>query len=227
MKITYIEDDPVLGRYVAQGLGEAGHLVRIHTDGKSGLAGVLADPPELLITDWQLPGFSGIEVIAAVRSANLPLPILLLTVRDQVYDRVRGLDSGADDFLTKPFAFEELLARVRALGRRPASSGPETAPILRCGSLLIDPLRHIATVNGMPVPLTYKEFMLLEFLARRAGQAVPKTVINQGIWDRDYDGRSNLLEVFIARIRAKLANAGAPDLIDTVKGVGYRLIVTA
>ena len=225
MKITYIEDDPALGRYVAQGLGEAGHGVRVFTDGESGLAGVLGDPPELLITDWQLPGRSGVDLIAAVRAAGLGLPILLLTVRDQVDDRVRGLDSGADDYLTKPFAFEELLARVRALGRRPAvAEGPS---ILRCGALLIDPLRHLATVNGAALPLTFKEFMLLEFLARRAGQAVAKTVINQGVWDRDYDGRSNLLEVFIARIRAKLAAAGAPEMIETVKGVGYRLAASA
>ena len=231
MKITYIEDDPALGRYVAQGLGEAGHGVRVFADGESGLAGVLGDPPELLITDWQLPARSGVEIIAAVRAAGLGLPILLLTVRDQVDDRVRGLDSGADDYLTKPFAFEELLARVRALGRRPTTGGSaggiDTAPILRCGALLIDPLRHLATVNGAALPLTFKEFMLLEFLARRAGQAVAKTVINQGVWDRDYDGRSNLLEVFIARIRAKLAAAGAPEMIETVKGVGYRLAASA
>jgi DNA-binding response OmpR family regulator len=221
MQIIYIEDDPALGRYVAQGLGEAGHGVRVFTDGTAGLAGLLAEPPELLITDWQLPGRSGVEVIAAARAAGLGLPILLLSVRDRVDDRVRGLDSGADDYLTKPFAFEELLARVRALGRRPAAGEGDGA--LRCGALIMDPRRHAATVNGAALALTFKEFMLLEFLARRAGQAVAKTVINQGVWDRDYDGRSNLLEVFIARLRVKLAGAGAPEMIETVKGVGYRL----
>jgi two-component system OmpR family response regulator len=218
--IHYIEDDDTLRRYVTQGLQEAGHLVHAYADGAEGYQALLKTPAELLLVDWQLPSLDGVTLIERVRQAGMTLPILLLTVRDQIDDRVRGLDSGADDFLTKPFAFEELLARIRAVSRRPPAL---TDGVLRCAKLEMDLLKRSVTWAGRPLTLTAKEFVLLEFLARRAGQAVSKTVISQGVWERDYDGRSNLLEVFIARLRQKLAVVGALPLIETIKGTGYRL----
>lgn len=220
MRILLIEDDPRLREVLARGLREAAHAVDE--------AGTVADARTLaaveafdvIVLDVNLPDGSGFDLTRAWRADGLSLPILLLTARDDVEDRVRGLDAGADDYLVKPFAHAELLARLRALGRRSADTLP---PLLEVGNLVVDPGSRTARRGETPLDLTTTEYALLEFLARHPGQVLGRERISASVWDENYDPLSNIIDVYIARLRRKLGEAGGPALIHTVRGAGYVL----
>lgn len=218
MRILLVEDDEGLGQAVYQALQEEGYAVDWAQTGEIGRELALLEPYDLLLLDWMLPGASGLEICGAVRSAGHEVPILLLTARDAVEDRVCGLDRGADDYLVKPFALQELLARLRALLRR--KDGGTRDPILKAGDVWLDPSRHEVSKGGEPVALSKKEYQLLECLMRHPGQVLSRAQIAGHIWDYDYSASSNVVDVYVRGLRRKL---GAPFLIRTVRGAGYQL----
>lgn len=221
MRILFAEDDPTLREFVAKGLGEAGYAVDAVGDGESALLAADVVAYDLAILDVNLPGHDGFELCRLMRARPDRGPaILLLTARDAIGDRVAGLDAGAEDYLVKPFAFAELLARVRALLRRGAGS----APILRVADLELDPSSRMVWKSGTDVQLTAKEFAVLEYLMRNPGQVVTKAMISEHVWNFELDADSNFIEVYIYAIRKKLnIGAGGSGLIQTIRGVGYRI----
>jgi two-component system copper resistance phosphate regulon response regulator CusR len=221
MKILVVEDEPKTGDYLKQGLGEAGFVVDLARDGIDGLHLGETGDYDLAILDVMLPGRDGWQVLAGLRRAGKDMPVLFLTARDQVEDRVRGLELGADDYLVKPFAFAELLARVRTLLRR-GGRGQEPQ-ILRAADLELDLLRRRAARDGRPIDLTAKEFALLELLLRRRGEVLPRSLIASQVWDMNFDSDSNVVEVAVRRLRAKIDDGFEPKLIRTVRGMGYVL----
>ena len=221
MKILIVEDEPKTGDYLKQGLTEAGFTVDLVRDGRDGLHHALTEAYDLAILDVMLPGLDGWGVLAGIRRAGKDMPVLFLTARDQVEDRVKGLELGADDYLVKPFAFSELLARVRTLLRRGAkTSGAE---LLRVADLELDLLRRRVTRAGKRIDLTAKEFALLELLLRRQGEVLPRSLIASQVWDMNFDSDTNVIEVAMRRLRAKLDDPFEPKLIRTVRGMGYVL----
>jgi two-component system copper resistance phosphate regulon response regulator CusR len=221
MKILIVEDEPKTGDYLKQGLGEAGFTVDLVRDGADGLHHALSEAYDLAILDVMLPGLDGWGILAGIRRAGKDMPVLFLTARDQVEDRVKGLELGADDYLVKPFAFSELLARVRTLLRRGAkTSAPE---FLRVADLALDLLRRRVTRAGKRIDLTAKEFALLELLLRRQGEVLPRSLIASQVWDMNFDSDTNVIEVAMRRLRAKLDDPFEPKLIRTVRGMGYVL----
>jgi DNA-binding response OmpR family regulator len=224
MRVLLIEDDHRLARLIAGVLREERHEVDVANDGNEGVDLALRGIYDVAIVDWMLPGRDGPSIARAVRAARVPLPILMLTARGQVEDRVAGLDSGADDYLIKPFAFEELLARVRALGRRylPTSGDPDE---LRCGDLVLDTRAHSARKAGQPLDLTQTEWKLLEFLMRHPGHTLSRRQILDYVWDYTSDVQPTMVDVYVSYLRRKLAVGPDPDPIRTVRGVGYRLEV--
>lgn len=222
MRILLIEDDQRLARLIARVLHDEHYQVDIVHDGETGLDYALRGVYEVAIIDWMLPGRDGPSVCRAVRAARLPTALLLLTARGQVEDKVVGFDSGADDYLVKPFAFEELLARVRALSRR-FTLQPEDAGELRVGELVLD-LRHHVVRRGMrSLELTLTEWNLLEYLMRNAGQALTRQQILDYVWSYEHDVQPQMVDVYVSYLRRKLNAPGEADLIATVRGVGYRL----
>ncbi len=222
MRILIVEDEPKTGDYLRQGLQEAGFGVDLARNGPDGLHLALTGAPDLLILDVMLPDLDGWQVLQTLRAAGREMPVLFLTARDQVEDRVRGLELGADDYLVKPFAFSELLARVRTLLRRGKAKEPE---ILRAADLELDPLKRRATRAGQRIDLTAKEFALLELLLRRQGEVLPRSLIASQVWDMNFDSDTNVIEVAVRRLRAKMDDPFDPKLIRTVRGMGYVLEV--
>lgn len=221
MKILIVEDEPKTGDYLKQGLGEAGLIVDLARDGWEGLELARSGPYDLLILDVMLPGLDGWQVLAGLRRAGVETPVLFLTARDQVEDRVKGLELGADDYLVKPFAFAELLARVRTLLRR-GRSGLEPT-VLKVADLELDLLRRRVSRGGDRIDLTAKEFALLELFMRRAGEVLPRSLIASQVWDMNFDSDTNVIEVAMRRLRAKIDDDFEPKLIRTVRGMGYVL----
>ncbi|HTN29968.1 MAG TPA: heavy metal response regulator transcription factor [Pseudomonas sp.] len=221
MKLLVAEDEPKTGTYLQQGLGEAGFSVDRVTSGTEAVQQVLSEPYDLLILDVMLPGLDGWEVLRRVRAAGQDMPVLFLTARDRVEDRVKGLELGADDYLVKPFAFSELLARVRSLLRR--GNQAAVATHLRIADLEVDLLKRRAVRAGRRIDLTAKEFALLELLLRRRGEVLPKSLIASQVWDMNFDSDTNVIEVAIRRLRAKIDDDFEPKLIHTARGMGYML----
>ena len=221
MKLLIVEDQPKTGQYLRQGLSEAGFITELAADGITGQHLALTGDYALLILDVMLPGRDGWQILQAVRSAGLDMPVLFLTARDAVEDRVHGLELGADDYLVKPFAFSELLARVRSLMRRGSSTPQETS--LQLADLRLDLIRRRVERNGQRIDLTAKEFSLLELLLRRQGVVLPNSLIASQVWDMNFDSDTNVIEVAIRRLRLKIDDSHEQKLIHTVRGMGYVL----
>ncbi len=222
MKILIVEDEHKTGDYLKQGLSEAGFVVDLARDGVDGMHLALSEPYDLVVLDVMLPGLDGWQVLRAVRDAGRHVPVLFLTARDRVEERVKGLELGADDYLVKPFAFSELLARVRTLLRRGKAKEPE---VLKAADLELDLLRRRVTRAGRRIDLTAKEFALIELLMRRQGEVLPRSLIASQIWDMNFDSDTNVIEVAVRRLRAKVDDEFEPKLIHTVRGMGYVLEV--
>jgi two-component system copper resistance phosphate regulon response regulator CusR len=218
MKILIVEDEIKTGDYLKQGLTEAGFVVDLCRDGTDGLHAALTESYDLAILDVMLPGCNGWEVVQEIRRAGKTLPIIFLTARDQVDDRVKGLELGADDYLIKPFSFSELLARIRTRLRRGAGAEPD---VMRVADLELDRLRRRVTRAGKRIDLTGKEFALLELLLRRQGEVLPRSLIASQVWDMNFDSDTNVVEVAVRRLRAKIDDDFELKLIRTMRGMGY------
>jgi two-component system copper resistance phosphate regulon response regulator CusR len=220
MKILVIEDEVKTANFLKKGLSEAGHVVDISADGLGGLHLALEVDFDLVILDVMLPALDGWKVLKRLRETGRKTLILMLSARDTVQERVRGFELGADDYLVKPFAFSELLARVRSLLRR---SSPRPQETIRMADLEIDLLRHRATRSGQRLDLTSKEFLLLSLLARRAGEVLSRTLIAEAVWDMNFDSDTNVVDVNVRRLRSKVDDPFEIKLIHTVRGAGYVL----
>lgn len=219
MKVLVVEDNKKLASFLSRALMEEGYTVDIVGDGSTAIEQIQTLPYDLVVLDWMLPEADGLSVCRTLRQKGNHVPILMLTARADVSERVAGLDAGADDYLAKPFDLSELLARVRALGRRAAVSDP----VVRIGALLVDRGERRAMVDGRKLELTPREFALLAYLARHAGRIVPRTELLAKVWEMNFDPGSNVVEAHVKNLREKLADHAA--LIETIRGVGYRLSV--
>jgi two-component system, OmpR family, copper resistance phosphate regulon response regulator CusR len=220
MRILLVEDDPGVRRFVIKGLREQAYAVDAATTGEDALYQADINEYDLIILDVMIPAPDGFEVCRRLRKAGRRTPILMLTARDAIEDRVSGLDRGADDYLTKPFEFRELLARLRALLRRSTELHP---PSLRVGELVLDTAAQNATSGGHAISLTHKEYALLEYLVRNAGRVVSRADIAEHVWDETFDPFSNLIEVYINRLRRKIDPDGSSGILQTRRGAGYIL----
>lgn len=218
-RILIIEDDEAILKFLRRGLAYEGYQVDIAPDGETGLSVARDQPPDLVILDWMLPGLDGLEVCRRLRSGG-PLPILMLTAKDNVSDRVEGLDAGADDYMVKPFSLDELLARIRALLRRSQPSRPK---VLSFRDLTLDTGTRQAKRGDRVISLTAKEYELLELFMRHPRQVLTRDLIFDHVWDYDFGGESNIIEVYIRYLRQKLELEEEPRLIHTVRGMGYVL----
>jgi two-component system copper resistance phosphate regulon response regulator CusR len=222
MRLLVIEDELKLAQYLHKGLGENGHVVDVAHDGIEGRRLALGGDYDLVLLDVMLPGVDGFGVLQAIRAEKRALPVLMLTARDRVEDRVRGLENGADDYLVKPFAFSELLARVGALLRR-GQQAPQPATELSLADLRLDLLSRRAERGAARLDLTAKEFKLLALLLRRRGQILSRTTLAEQVWDMNFDSDTNIVEVAVRRLRAKLDDPFPNKLLHTVRGMGYVL----
>jgi DNA-binding response OmpR family regulator len=221
VRILLVEDEPSAARFIAKGLREAKHAVDIATDGIAASRQCQENDYDAVILDVMLPGKDGLAVCRDLRAAGSDVPVLMLTARDAVEARVQGLDAGADDYLTKPFDFRELLARVRALTRR--DRRPLAPERIEVGPLAIDVAGQRVWVDGRELELTSREYALLEYLARRAGEVVGRADIAEHVWDENYDPFSNVVDVYVQRLRRKVDTGDGPSLIRTRRGQGYQL----
>ena len=221
MKLLIVEDETKIGDYLRQGLSEAGFVVDLARNGLDGLHRAMTDSFDLIVLDVMLPDVDGWRIVRSLRESGNGVPVLFLTARDSVDDRVKGLELGADDYLVKPFAFAELLARVRTLLRRGAK--PETETTLEIADLELDLMRRSVTRGGQRIQLTAKEFALLELLLRRQGEVLPRSLIASQVWDMNFDSNTNVIDVAIRRVRAKIDDGFETKLIHTVRGMGYML----
>jgi heavy metal response regulator len=221
MRILVVEDERKVVSFIRQGLEEEGHAVEVAEDGEAALELILDDRPyDLIVLDVMLPRRDGFKVLKASREQRIQSPVLLLTARDTVRDKVTGLDLGADDYLTKPFAFEEFLARVRALLRR-GSAAP--APVLRLADLTLDPATREVVRGGRRITLTAREYALLEYFLRNVGRVLTRPMIAEHVWGLDFDTETNIIDVYVGYLRRKLDTEGEPPLVHTVRGAGYVL----
>jgi len=226
MRLLIIEDDPQAAGFVVKGLSQAGHVIDHAATGPQGLSMALTGSYDALVVDRMLPGMDGLSVIEALRSEGRTVPVLILSALSQVDDRVRGLKAGGDDYLTKPFAFSELEARLEALARRGA--GDDAAKTrFSVGDLELDVLERRVTRQGKTIPLQPREFKLLAFLMRHAGQVVTRTMLLEGVWDYHFDPQTNVIDVHISRLRSKIDKGFEPPLLHTVRGAGYTIRVPA
>jgi two-component system OmpR family response regulator len=220
VRVLVVEDEVKMVRAVRRGLEQEGYAVDSASDGDEGLYLATENAYDAIVLDVMLPGIDGFEVCRRLRAERRWAPVLMLTARDAVADRIEGLDVGADDYLVKPFAFGELLARLRALIRRGAVERPA---VLRAGDVILDPAAHAVTRSGRQVEVSAREFALLEFLMRHPGEVVSRTAILEHVWDYSYDGMSNVVDVYVGYLRRKLEQPFGRTLIRTVRGVGYVL----
>jgi two-component system OmpR family response regulator len=220
MRMLLIEDEPKMAALLRRGLTEEGYAVDVVHTGTDGIWAATENPYDAIVLDVMLPDIDGFEVCRRLRAADRWAPVVMLTARDAVRDRVAGLDAGADDYLTKPFSFGELFARLRALLRRGAAERP---PVLQVGDLTLDPAAHHVARGDVEVRLTAKEFALLEYLMRRAGEVLSRTRLIEHVWDFGYDGDSNVVDVYIRYLRDKIDRPFGQATIETIRGSGYRL----
>ena len=219
MRILVIEDERQLAGHITRALSRHGHCLTTVHDGAEGLKAVLADPPDLVVLDLNLPGLDGLAVLARLRAAQSPARVLILTARGEVGDRVKGLHAGADDYLAKPFSMDELAARAEALGRR---SGASTADdLLKIGDLHMDIRRRRVMRAGRAIALSPREFDVLQVLMQEPGRPFSRTELCERVWQRDHEYDTRTVEIFITRLRKKIESPDAPPLIHTVRGVGY------
>ena len=221
MRILIIEDDPRTSEYVVKGLSEAGHLAEALADGRDALVHATHTPYDVLVVDRMLPGLDGLLLVRALRASGIQTPAIFLTSIGGVDDRVDGLEAGGDDYLVKPFAFSELLARINALGRRPAVQAEKT--ILRVADLELDMARRTVRRNGQKIDLQPREFTLLEVLMRNEGRVVTRTMLLERVWDFHFDPKTSVVETHISRLRAKIDRPFAVALLHTVRSTGYSI----
>jgi len=222
MRLLIVEDEERIIRFLKQGLEEESYAVDVVYDGPSALDWVAGAEYDLILLDVMIPGLNGFEVCSILRNRGVTTPILMLTARDEVDDRVQGLDAGADDYLSKPFAFKELLARIRALTRRSVTVN-STTTILTFADLTLDTVAHTAKRGYRDIELTPKEYALLEYFMHHARRPLSRTLIREHIWGYDYYGASNVVDVYVRHLRQKIDMKGLPPLLHTVRGVGYKL----
>ncbi len=220
MRILLVEDDSRVASFIKRGLREENYAVDVAKDGEEAIYMAQAGPYDLMILDLLLPKKSGLEVLKTLRGEKVTIPTLILTAKDEMDDRVKGLDAGADDYLTKPFGFDELLARIRALLRR---RGDMVPTLLKVGELELDTLRHKARRGGKELELTSREYALLEYLMRHADRVVTRTMLAEHVWEQDFDPLSNVIDVHIARLRRKVDNDFRKKYLQTMRGTGYTL----
>ena len=218
MKIIIVEDDKTVGQYVQHGLEEQHYHADLVDDGLEGLRLISGGKYDLAVLDLRLPGMNGVEMVRTLRDRGVGIPILVLTAQDALESKVAALRAGADDYVTKPFAFEELLARVEALARRPRQVA---TPVLRVGDLEVDTSTRDVKRNGRPIELTPKEYAVLEYLVRHQGRVMSRTLITEYAWDYHFDPGTNIVDVVINRLRKKLEQGQASKILHTVRGVGY------
>ena len=218
MRLLVVEDEKKVASFIRKGLEEEGYAVDLVSDGKTGLIMGLDGIHDLIILDINLPRLDGLSILRELRNKNVKTPVLLLTVRAAIEDKVIGLDTGADDYLTKPFAFQELLARVRALLRRRADA---ESPLLQVADLTLDPATRLVSRGDQKIELTAKEFALLSYFMRNPGRVLTRTMIAEHVWDYDFDPMTNVIDVYVNYLRKKIEAGGEEKLIHTVRGVGY------
>lgn len=221
MRVLIVEDEKRMASFIQRGLKEEGFAVDVASDGEQGWEYASMNDYDVILLDWMLPKMDGLAVCARIRQEGSRVPILMLTVRDTVEDKIKGLDQGADDYLTKPFAFDELLARIRALTRRPRELQEQT--VLKAGNLTVDLVGRRVLVGADQVTLSQKEFALLEFLMRRKGQVVTRSQIAEHVWDLHFDPMSNTIDVYINFLRKKIDGSRKKSRIETLRGSGYRI----
>jgi len=224
MRILVVEDERKVASFIKHGLEEERYIVEVANDGVTGLEMAMNNHFDAILLDVMLPGKDGFTILKELRDAGISTPVLMLTARGATEDRVAGLDLGADDYLPKPFSFEELAARLRSILRR---SSPEKSTKLVCGDLVLDTVSHLAYRFGREVELTTKEYALLEYLMRNKNRILSRSTITQHVWKHNFDPESNIIDVYIKRLRSKIENDESKPLIQSIRGVGYRMRETA